>query len=429
MVDVLRSFELRGAAGGARAGEQGELWGEPGGFPVEKKVAPSRTETIEVAGRPIPRIHNELWTARQRQGHSLHEISYRACFKAELPAFFIERLTAKGDRVLDPFLGRGTTTIEAGLRGRVPVGSDLNPLCPLLVEPRLAPPRLPEIEERLAEIPWGKGEDAGIDLSMFYHPETLAKITALRRYLRERREAGREDSIDRWIRLVAINRLSGHSRGFFSVYTMPPNQAVGPEKQRELNARRGQEPPARDVAELVLRKSKSLLRSLREEQRARLRVAHARGTITEGPADRLAGVAEGSVALTVTSPPFVDVVDYARDNWLRCWFAEIDAEGVRERLTTPRKLDDWAGAMGAVLRELYRVTRIGGWVAFEVGEVRGGKLPLDEIVAPLGVEAGLDCVAIAVHTQEFTKTANCWGVANNSKGTNTNRVVLFRRRL
>src|SRR5687768_15066936 len=56
---------------------------------------------------------NEFWTARQRQAHSLHEVSYRACFKPQLPRFFIERLTSPGDTVYDPFMGRGTTLIEA----------------------------------------------------------------------------------------------------------------------------------------------------------------------------------------------------------------------------------------------------------------------------------------------------------------------------
>jgi hypothetical protein len=32
-----------------------------------------------------------------------------------------------------------------------------------------------------------------------------------------------------------------------------------------------------------------------------------------------------------------------------------------------------------------------------------------------------------VNAQAFTKTANCWGVANNAKGTNSNRIVLLRR--
>ena len=32
-----------------------------------------------------------------------------------------------------------------------------------------------------------------------------------------------------------------------------------------------------------------------------------------------------------------------------------------------------------------------------------------------------------VNQQKFTKTANCWGIANGSKGTNTNRIVVLRR--
>jgi len=53
---------------------------------------------------------------------------------------------------------------------------------------------------------------------------------------------------------------------------------------------------------------------------------------------------------------------------------------------------------------------------------------LEEVVVPAGIAAGLEPVLVLVNAQEFTKTANCWGVTNNSKGTNTNRVVLFRKR-
>jgi hypothetical protein len=66
-------------------------------------------------------------------------------------------------------------------------------------------------------------------------------------------------------------------------------------------------------------------------------------------------------------------------------------------------------------------------VAFEVGEVRGGRVKLEETALACGVEAGLVPVLVLVNDQRFTKTANCWGVSNGSKGTNTNRVVLFLR--
>ena len=90
--------------------------------------------------REVPTFVNEFWTARQRQAHSLHEISYRACFKPQLPRFFIERLTAPGEIVYDPFMGRGTTPLEAALLGRVPFGNDVNPLSIVMARPRLRPP-------------------------------------------------------------------------------------------------------------------------------------------------------------------------------------------------------------------------------------------------------------------------------------------------
>jgi hypothetical protein len=83
--------------------------------------------------------------------------------------------------------------------------------------------------------------------------------------------------------------------------------------------------------------------------------------------------------------------------------------------------------MGDVFRELFRITKNGGWVAFEVGEIRSGKINLDEYVIPLGISAGFRCEGVAVNRQSFTKTSNIWGVNNNAKGTNSNRIVLFRK--
>ena len=68
-------------------------------------------------GGPIRYLINEFWTAGQRQAHSIHEVSYRACFKPQLPEFFIKRLTKPGDAVYDPFMGRGTTSRSGGSYG------------------------------------------------------------------------------------------------------------------------------------------------------------------------------------------------------------------------------------------------------------------------------------------------------------------------
>jgi hypothetical protein len=371
----------------------------------------------------VPTYVNEFWTAKQRAANRLHEISYRACFKPQLPRFFIERLTEPGERVYDPFMGRGTTLLEAALLGRVPLGCDANPLSVVLTRPRLHPPTLGQIEKRLREIDFSDPAEFSEDLLVFFHPETLKQIASLKKYLTQKKK--HQDPVDDWICLVALNRLTGHSAGFFSVYTMPPNQAVSVKSQRKINERRGQIPPPRDVVKIILKKSRILLAECNSETRQTLaRVAGSAQLVTE-QSSATPQIQSGSVSLVVTSPPFLNVVDYSGDNWLRCWFLGIDPASVK--LTIPKKLADWQTAMTEVFHELHRVLKPGGHIAFEVGEVRGGTVKLEEAVLPCGLAAGLRPVLVLINDQKFTKTANCWGVDNQVKGTNTNRIVLFHK--
>ena len=375
------------------------------------------TEVTACEGVPV--FTNEFWTSRQRAAHSLHEISYRACFKPQLPRFFISRLTAPGDVVFDPFMGRGTTLLEAALLDRRPLGNDVNPLSRMLVEPRLAPPPAEAVEARLAALALDDPvvHPAGFDA--FFHARTLNQICRLRAYLLERESAGALDGVDRWVRMVAVNRLTGHSRGFFSVYTLPPNQAASIESQRRINARRGQTPEYRDVARLIPRKTRSLLRHTREQR----------------PTGRGAGFLQQAagmpfayngppVSLAVTSPPFMDVVNYRQDNWMRCWFAGVDPDGIG--ITQTRRLEEWMDLVRAVLVNVAALAKRGGLFAFEVGEIRRGALLLDRVVTGIARETPWAPVCIVVNEQAFTKTSNTWGVANNRGGTNTNRIVLLR---
>jgi len=387
----------------------------------------SAVEDIDVAGQSVPRYIGEFWTSKQRQAHSLHEISYRACFKPQLPRFFIELVTNEGDIVYDPFSGRGTTVLEAGLLCRRVIANDINPLSALLSKPRLFPPALEEIMKRLDGIPISEQAEADIDLSMFYHPKTEAEIVSLKNYLAERRGKGTEDEIDQWIRMAATNRLTGHSKGFFSVYTLPPNQAVSADSQRKINLKMKQAPDHRDTRVIIFKKSKVLLKDLTMFDRKHLQRACETALFLTSDARETKTITANSVQLTVTSPPFLDVVDYAQDNWLRCWFNDLNAKDIAKTITMARTLEEWSAVMFGVFRELHRITKPRGFVAFEVGEVKNKKIRLDEHVVPLGIKAGFTCIGIVINEQQFTKTSNIWGVDNNEKGTNSNRIVLFRK--
>jgi hypothetical protein len=375
----------------------------------------------------VPVYEDELWTSRQRQASSIHEISYRACFKPQLPAYFIERLTKAGQVVYDPFSGRGTTAVEAALQARNIIANDANPLSAILSRPRIDVPTIADVDKRLRSLKFAANASTDVDLSMFYHQNTLYEILGLRQYLARRCSDGTEDATDRWIRMVATNRLTGHSPGFFSVYTLPPNQAATSENQVKINEKLKQTPTYRDIRALILRKSMQLQSGLTAADRWRLTAAaqHAKFLVNE--AGDTPDIPTESVHLTVTSPPFLDVVQYARDNWLRCWFNGIDAAAVSERITMSGTVEEWSAAMSHVFEELHRITVPAGWVVFEVGEVRRGSVKLEEVIVPLGKRAGFSCEAILINAQKFTKTANIWGVSNNTSGTNTNRIAVFKK--
>ena len=389
------------------------------------KSKSTQVEDVKLNDTTIKQYINEFWTSGQRQASSLHEISYRACFKPQLPRFFIDLLTNKGDVIYDPFSGRGTTAIEAGLLNRNIISNDVNPISKIFTYPRLFIPTLKEIEERLDNITFDYDVEKDLDLSMFYHNDTESEVVSLRNYLYEKRMENTEDYIDNWIRMIATNRLTGHSPGFFSVYTLPPNQAITRERQIKINQDRNQTPPYRDIKKLIYNKSESLLKDVNEDVRQKLNTIGNHAQFLEKDARYTQEIESNSVKLTVTSPPFLNVVQYSKDNWLRCWFNKLNEKEIEKNITMTNSLDSWCNVMQDVFQELYRITQPGGWVAFEVGEVKNGKIRLDEYVADIGLKAKFNCFGILVNLQNFTKTSNIWGVKNNSKGTNTNRIVLF----
>jgi hypothetical protein len=368
----------------------------------------------------IPYYINEFWTAGQRQAHSLHEVSYRACFKAQLPEFFISRLTRKNDIVYDPFMGRGTTPIQAGLMGRQAYGNDINPLSILLCRPRLRPVSILKISNALHSVDWTLGAIEREDLLAFYHPKTLQRLESLRLWLARNAPLDYQDvdpTID-WIRMVALNRLSGHSPGFFSGRSMPPNQAVSIKSQLKINEKLGASPPVRDVTSIILKKSRTLLKDGSAPSDTIF-------NLFTGPAWQTPKIKSNSVSLVVTSPPFLDIVQYAADNWLRCWFAGFDVNTIS--IDMHRTETAWIEMVRKVLIEQARILRIGGHVAFEVGEVRNGQILLERLVWKAAEGLPFERLGVMINQQEFTKTANCWGVNNGSKGTNTNRVVILKR--
>jgi len=68
-----------------------------------------------------------VWSFPERGGWATHNPKYRGNFAPQIPRNIIEMYTAKGDSILDPMVGAGTTLIEAKLLARNAFGLDINP--------------------------------------------------------------------------------------------------------------------------------------------------------------------------------------------------------------------------------------------------------------------------------------------------------------
>ena len=271
-----------------------------------------------------PVWEGELWTAKQRQMHRLHYIvSYRASFKPELPDFFIrhyllERGISKG-KVLDTFGGRGTTALQANLLGYTAIHNDLNPISIFLAQTRQNVPSRVKLKEALASLDLSKkapklNKRDQKRLSPFFHPKTLKEILNLREKILET-NLKKEPTLA-YIALVALSRLHGHSDGFFSIYTFP-QISISPEAQEKNNLRLTQEAEYKEVKSRILRKMNLDLYSPLPKIFANI---SKKNIYTQNSSTDLKSIKNNTVDLIVTSPPFLDKVNYQLDNWMRAWF-------------------------------------------------------------------------------------------------------------
>jgi len=72
-------------------------------------------------------ITDSLWIFDKRDTSGVHKAGYWGNFIPQIPNQLLRRFTKKGEWVLDPFLGSGTTLIECKRLDRNGVGVELNP--------------------------------------------------------------------------------------------------------------------------------------------------------------------------------------------------------------------------------------------------------------------------------------------------------------
>ena len=201
-------------------------------------------------------------------GPALHPMcSYLASFPASLAHAFVARYSRRGDVVLDPFSGRGTTPLQACAEGRIGVGNDLNPFAHLLTAAKVEPATRAETATRVASLrlawaaassEWlaiattitasggrdglvpmaGAGpsaraiEPVPLEVALAFHPRTLGQLLFLRTTLRL------ADRTDRFLAAALTGILHGKSASYLS-QLMPNTFSMAPRYVRDFASRTG----------------------------------------------------------------------------------------------------------------------------------------------------------------------------------------------
>ena len=278
--------------------------------------------------------------------HTFH--SYPARFIPQIPLTFIKLFTKEKESVLDPMCGCGTTLVEAFLNNRNSIGNDFNPLATLITKVKTTLINEDEfryfnkklavmkryldldyrrVDERINNLPNRK-------VSKIFNRVVISKLESIRETLLEIKEESHNDLFD-------LGRVALSS----TIWSLVENSS------------------GIDVDDMFLKKVKSMQNDL-------TRMAKIIKTIPEvrvicGDARKLE-INTNSIDLIVTSPPYVNALDYYREHMYNMLWLGMDFDLFRKHeigghshfiMNRFRLLSEYLGDMLRSMIEMNRVLK------------------------------------------------------------------------
>lgn len=247
---------------------------------------------------------------------TMHQLSpYIGKMKSTMVSALVEAYTKPGDTVLDPFVGSGTVALECLFAGRHVICSDVNPYAIVLTRGKIEVPPSLQISLQKATKYLDEMEAIAPSLSFegvprwvrdFFHPRTLKEILAMVTMLEENQE---------YLLLSCLLGILHHQRPGFLSY--PSSHLVPYKRTKKFPKRKFPELyEYRDV------RSRLLAKVRRAYRRYPGIGMHLSATCLKKGVTELR-LEEESMDAVITSPPYMNALDYARDNRLRMWFLGV----------------------------------------------------------------------------------------------------------
>lgn len=321
------------------------------------------------------------WSRKQNNKFSkMHSISYYlAMFCPALPSYFINIYSNKDSIVMDNFSGRGTTALVCREKERKFIGSDLNPYAFILSKAKTltsTKDKLIKIIDKLEkEFLNSKYKQIKInyriasnkELSYFYSNYTLKQLLFLREnYGKNWKELNDELTI---IFSFALGLMHGPTKKnnttiYFSLsmpntISMSPNYVFNYSKSKKLK-----KPQINIFDQLRNRINSKFDENLfKSEYDGKM--------FFQDATQPNKNIKNNSVDLVITSPPYLNIVNYTRSNWLKLWLLGYERETLKEkiRLSDTLKFDQYISFIKDYLNAIYYKLKNKAKVCLIVGDV------------------------------------------------------------
>jgi len=348
---------------------------------------------------------------------TFHQLSpYIGKLKSTIAAELISRYTNVGDLVLDPFSGSGTIPLESVLMGRRALSADISPYSKVLTTGKLTAPATVNEALKHAEKIWKQSQLKPLPdlrkvpawVRAFFHPKTLKDIVRLVEACKE---------TNNYFVLSCLLGILHHQRpGFLSF----PSSHLVPylrDKKYPIDLY----PEMYQYREVLPRLKAKIIRTYKRPPNEKNTTAKGKHLFKR--VEKLTFPKQ--VDCMITSPPYMNMLDYSRDNRLRLWF--LTGCNIKDRKQEAmNNKDAFIGGMQLLASKCSKVIKPGGYAILIVGDKSrtSKKYKPHELVASIFSEW-----ADGLHLEEVIEDSipDVRRARRDCKGTKNEHVLVFRK--
>ncbi len=309
---------------------------------------------------------------------------YYSMFPLDFPLKHLS-MAHRGQWVLDPFCGRGTTNYAARLLGLPTIAIDSNPVAVAITRSKLVDVTPDMVIQLCKDILASKRKPKGIPTGQFwdlcYHKKTLYQICLIRETLLEE---SNEPAHAALLGIMLGILHGGLNKGVPSYLSnqMPRTYATKPVPAVRYWKKHGLEPPHVDVFEVVARRVRYIFARLPRPVEYAVYLGDSREI-------RECSITQ-KIDWVITSPPYPGMRTYYPDQWLRNWFVggKPDVEYVCSSQIGRYSGAEYIKSLACVWREVANVCRPGAKLVVRFGALPSvGRSPLEVLTESLSEAA------------------------------------------